>query len=220
MSEKRDQQIGDYDKIAEGEELSTDEILLEQQHNLYDFSFEAIDLDTKFRSMNTNDLDGFHNETNLFRSQQPQKFHPSVTPAATSGKGAPIFHDLSVGNLSKATSSQEATVAKLETIQIPPKPFYVNSLQFLCQLQLNDLFLRLESKLNSILEISYVFQTEKCCVSHLFLPLTCSPDLNVQWEGVYLRGSSRCKFELNLYKETSGGFVLEGNRLSVSSTTR
>jgi hypothetical protein len=171
MSEKR----SDQQKVATGEELSTDDILLEQQNNLYDFSFEAIDLDTKFRSMNTNDLDSYHNEATLFRSsqQQQQQSQKFQSPQAT-GKGV-NFHDLNVETPRGGLSSLEVAIAvanDLENIQIPPKPFFINSLQFLCHLQFKDLFVKLESKLNSILEISFVFHRDRCCVSPLPLSLS------------------------------------------------
>jgi hypothetical protein len=190
------------------------------QSSLTDFSFEAIDFDTKFRSMQTldstmNPFDGASLMSKNYEAQSIPSFYGSKETATAT---EPI---------SFGTQKQNESNFILETIpaNVPEKPFYVGPSQFFCTLSLVDLLTTLRMKLNSILEISYLFHQETCHVSSQFLSslslslltlLTVSLSLSVsQWEGVYLRGSSRCKFELYLWKDSSS-YILEGNRLSVS----
>jgi hypothetical protein len=86
-------------------------------------------------------------------------------------------------------------------ITVPVEPFYIApATHFLTSLNIGDIKARVETELKGMLGVSYEFFADKS-----------------RWEGVYLVGSSRCKFEFNVYKRSSGGFVVEGNRLNGDS---
>lgn len=88
-----------------------------------------------------------------------------------------------------------------QTLSAPNEPFYTSpSTNFWCDLVPGQIKENVEVMFNSMTGVSYEFFPEKC-----------------RWEGVYLVSSMRCKFEINIYRRSSGGHVVEGNRLSGDS---
>jgi hypothetical protein len=140
---------------------SIDDIIAE--NSLTDFSFEAIDFDTKFRSMQAldstlNPFDGASLMTSNFDGQSIPSFQGSNKP-----------------EVSVTTAKRNEPILTFETIplNVPEKPFYIGPSQFLCTLSLIELLTTLQMKLNSIFEISYIFHQESCHVRSPLL-LRCS----------------------------------------------
>lgn len=136
---------------------SVEDILFEQQHNLHDFSFEAVDFDTKFRSMNTLDNYSMSNATLSTGLSEPiyTKFQTSLPSSSNKQSIVEVI----------PSNSNE-----YETLDVPNKPAILGVSQFLCTLSLIDLINKLQQKLNSIIEISYVFHADTCRVSSFSLP--------------------------------------------------
>jgi hypothetical protein len=83
-------------------------------------------------------------------------------------------------------------------IVVPDEPFYVApSTHFVLSKDLADVQAAVEEELIKQDGASFEFFASKC-----------------RWEGVYLVGSARCKFEISVYKRKEGVYVIEGNRLS------
>jgi hypothetical protein len=93
-------------------------------------------------------------------------------------------------------------VTSNDTISVPVEPFYVApSTNFVIdKIDINVFKAQVEMELDKRTGVSYSFFPAKC-----------------RWEGVYLAGSMRCKFEINVYRRPCGGLIVEGNRLSGES---
>jgi hypothetical protein len=178
------------------------------------FTFSSSDqlneLDTKYRSISAvpplNSLD-----FNLATQQGPPEMGKIVTetrfPASSKGLMTSATQ-LSGRDQPKAT----VTAPKIEVttsqggkssrpIFVPSEPFYVApSTHFLTKLDVGDMKARVEEELKNQPGLSFEFFPSKC-----------------RWEGVYLDGAARCKFEINVYKRSGGELVVEGNRLSGDS---
>lgn len=87
-------------------------------------------------------------------------------------------------------------------VSAPPKPAYVTPSSFLTLLMLSEIVSIIQERLNKVFEVSYEFVPNPC-----------------QWTCFFLRGSTRCKFELNVYKASATEFLIEGNRLSGDSAS-
>lgn len=133
---------------------SVEDILFEQQHNLHDFSFEAVDFDTKFRSMNTLENNYSMNSVGIAE--------PMYTKYQTSiASNKPIV---------AVTPSVQTN--SYESLNVPNKPSYLGVSQFLCTLTLMDLINKLQKKLDSIMEVSYGFHQDACRVSLITLDIS------------------------------------------------
>ena len=120
---------------------------------------------------------------------------PGPTVFNTVNTAAPKIEVKSVPS-TKATKTRSS-----RPVNAPAEPFYVApSTHFLTNQNVGDIKARVELELDGMDGVSYEYFNEKC-----------------RWEGVYLVSSSRCKFEINVYKRSSGGHVIEGNRLSGDS---
>ena len=164
-------------------------------HNTKHQTFQEYDLDTKFRCMSaaqaTNPF-GFDLATR--NPPPPPQFSKSML---TSDYNPKVEVTLNVPSSSKCLVSTKPP----GPICAPAEPFYVApSTHFLTKQNAGDIKARVEVGLDGLIGVSYEFFTDKC-----------------RWEGVYLVGSSRCKFEFNVYKRSCGGHIIEGNRLSGDS---
>eukprot|EP00602_Paraphysomonas_sp_CaronLab_P008291 CAMPEP_0185021230 /NCGR_PEP_ID=MMETSP1103-20130426/3906_1 /TAXON_ID=36769 /ORGANISM="Paraphysomonas bandaiensis, Strain Caron Lab Isolate" /LENGTH=381 /DNA_ID=CAMNT_0027552629 /DNA_START=136 /DNA_END=1278 /DNA_ORIENTATION=+ len=159
-----------------------------------DFSFEAVDFDTKYRSIQAIDPSSLACMAPMFSRHEPTAAVAGPPQLRKSSNTVPsddqflTKHSVGVPTIIQGHSND---------VSVPEKPFYIGPSQFLCALCLTELVTSVEIQLNRLFEVSYKFHKDQC-----------------RWEAIYLRGSSRCKFEINVYKENEGGFVVEGNRLS------
>eukprot|EP00341_Mesodinium_pulex_P009706 CAMPEP_0116994760 /NCGR_PEP_ID=MMETSP0467-20121206/68335_1 /TAXON_ID=283647 /ORGANISM="Mesodinium pulex, Strain SPMC105" /LENGTH=403 /DNA_ID=CAMNT_0004692915 /DNA_START=57 /DNA_END=1268 /DNA_ORIENTATION=- len=153
-----------------------------------DVSYHSVDLDMRFRSIQT------VNPASLSEFA-PQHYEPNMTagPPTLSRKMGPTVDMVtdSKNLIDIVLSSTEATV--------PEKPFYIGPSHFECSMSISEIKKHVEEQLNQMFEVSYKFYESES-----------------RWEGVYMRGSSRCKFEVNVYSD-GASFVVEGNRLSGDS---
>lgn len=164
--------------------------------NVEEYAFQELDLDAKYRSIQTVNP----NVYNAFSS-------PSLLPPSVFSLTPPQF---SKAPVSMPTSSNDNYFLKgnkpspillvqpaTKPIYVPEIPIFVAVTQFACFHSIETVITMIESELNNILEVSYEFSHQKC-----------------RWEGVYLCGPTRCKFEFNVYKTSNGSYLIEGNRLS------
>jgi hypothetical protein len=176
-------------------------------------NFEAMDLDTKYRSISslpstnpvefnlmTRSLPPAGKEASLSLSDQTQ-----VTATQSSGRDQPkatmTAPKIEVTPSTSVSRSTSGGGKSSRPIAVPPEPFYVApSTHFLTKQNVGDMKARVEVELKNQPGLSFEFFPAKC-----------------RWEGVYLDGAARCKFEINVYKRSSGGLVVEGNRLSGDS---
>ena len=95
-------------------------------------------------------------------------------------------------------SSPNPKTKSSRPIFAPCEPFYIApSTHFVTSEDIDKITSLVESELSKQESVSYGFFHSKC-----------------RWEGVYLSGSVRCKFEISVYKRAEGVYVVEGNRLS------
>lgn len=155
--------------------------------NVEEYAFQELDLDAKYRSIQ------------------------AVNPNSFSAYSAPSLNSMAPPSLSKTSlSSLHANTNQLLTkapipivvkttttpVVVPEQPFYVAVTQFTTIHDIDMVVSMIDSCLSSVSEVSCQFYHDKC-----------------RWECVFLCGSSRCKFEFNVYKNGEGSFIIEGNRL-------
>ena len=160
-------------------------------NDLNDFSFEAVDFDTKFRSMHT------LNESYPYYSPSSNQFNVYSSSSIPSDEyynqnlmSSPSSYEktsLNQPNKEKLTytiqenlsiqQSQSQTIPShsrynisidSSNITVPDKPFYIGPSQFVCSFLLSDLILKVHQKLDTIFEVSYDFIQSSCRVSSLF----------------------------------------------------
>jgi hypothetical protein len=103
-------------------------------------------------------------------------------------------------SIPKVPSSQQ-TSASQDQIVVPKEPFYVAPLlHFVTEGSIDDIKMNIDKELSTRRGISFEFFPGKC-----------------RWVAVFLVGSVRSKFEICVYKRSSGGFIVEGNRFSGES---
>lgn len=133
-------------------------------------------------------------EHNCFTSVTPPAPPATTTMNIMTAISPPVKVTTKVNDKSSKSRSKRP-------YSVPNEPFYTSpSTNFWTDLNPGDIKARVEVMFNDMPGVSYEFFYEKC-----------------RWEGVYLVSSMRCKFELNVYKRSSGGNVVEGNRLSGDS---
>lgn len=163
--------------------------------------FKEFELDSHYRSVGTEGRSvpvEFNVVNQSIHSKQStgHSVGPGPTVFTTANKTAPKV-ELEVVSSSFKSAKTNSKSKSSRPITAPAEPFYVApSTHFLTNQNVGDIKARVELELDGMDGVSYEFFFEKC-----------------RWEGVYLVSSSRCKFEINVYKRTSGGFVVEGNRL-------
>lgn len=164
--------------------------------------FDELDLEPKFRcvsaaqnpnlfgfDMSSRNLPNF--SENTFLQTHNKKIDVAKVPNEATPRIAVTPEVSNKGSITKPT----------RPITVPVEPFYIApSTHFLTSLNVGDIKARVETELKGMSGVSYEFFAEKS-----------------RWEGVYLVGSARCKFEINVYRRLSGGYVVEGNRLNGDS---
>jgi hypothetical protein len=149
--------------------------------------FEQFDFDPKFRSIQAADPQ----TVSSFGPPIFSKYEP-IQSSSSSLRAAPL-QDL-------ATSTKFQIQIESPNITVPEKPFYMGPTHFLTTLCLTELVSRIDQQLGLFFEASFNFFPDHC-----------------RWEIVSLRGSSRSKFEICVFRENSESYVVEGNRLSGDS---
>jgi len=170
-------------------------------------AFELGDFDQVFRGMQANESHVF----SVFNgSHHTSRYDPS--PSSSSALQGPpqlikeerksTFPFIEFTSLKADHIIVESSSAAAASIVVPEKPFFIGPAQFITTLCIIDLVSRISQKLDEYFEVSYHFFPDQC-----------------RWEIVFLRGSSRSKFEINVYRENSSSFLVEGNRLSGDSSS-
>jgi len=164
-------------------------------------AFDQVDFDPKFRSIQAADSHAFSSfGPPLFSKYEPQSQSQFVQGPPQLKKDS---FQVPLVEISPSTkTSYQIAIEPSTFIVVPEKPFFLGPAQFITTLCLVDLVSRINQKLDEYFEVSYNFFPDQC-----------------RWEIVYLRGSSRSKFEVNVYKENSSSFLVEGNRLSGDSSS-
>lgn len=176
--------------------------------------FQAMDLETKYRSISclpptnplefnlmTRSLPPAGKEPSLSVFRQDQASAETLSTGRDQSKATVTAPKIEVTPSSGSRSSSSGSGKSSRPIGVPPEPFYVApSTHFVTMVNVGDVKARVEVELNSQAGVSYEFFPSKC-----------------RWEGVFLDGSTRCKFEINVYKRSRGGFIVEGNRVSGDS---
>jgi hypothetical protein len=153
--------------------------------NVEEYAFQELDLDAKYRSIQT---------------VNPSQLHSLSPPALNSLPIAPP--QLSKGPVSSQTNQKQMlskaplSIVVNKPIVVPDKPFFVAVTHFCTSRDIDVVVSMVEHELSSSLETSFDFYHERC-----------------RWECVYLSGASRSKFEFNTYKNGDGTYIIEGNRL-------
>jgi len=161
--------------------------------------FEELSLEAKYRSISVashpSSVNFFpHDNSPQFKSQT-EGIRAASYSMKVSPKIKPIIMTTSKLETETSNSSNRGQ------LNAPPQPFYVSpSTHFVTNLNIGDTKAQVEVGLSGVPGVAFEFFSAKC-----------------RWEGVYLVGSSRCKFEFNLYKRSSGGLIVAGNRLSGDS---
>lgn len=155
--------------------------------NVEEYAFQELDLDSKYRSIQA--VDPILQQS-VFSMAPPQLFSKAPPMAASS--------NLSTLNTAHQllTKAPQVVVTTKPPVSVPDEPLYVAVTQFVSDYDIETIISMIEHELNNILEVSYEFYHQKC-----------------RWEGVYLCGPSRCKFEFNIYKNDSGSYIIEANRI-------
>jgi len=167
---------------------------------------QEYDLEAKFRSV-TSESHKILSHVSLASREVPLSKMPSAS-ASVAGAPQPLREGPKINFSKKDPISKKEATPKIEIIAsssrplvVPPEPFHVSPLtHFVTKFNVGDTKARVEAGLSGVLGVAFEFFSAKC-----------------RWEGVYLVGSSRCKFEFNLYKRLSGGLIVAGNRLSGDS---
>lgn len=186
------------------------------------------DIDTKYRSISV-----AHPSQTLFRA------HGSATDA--SKRGLVDRNDLFKSHAKKHTSQtfevipstrQEASLLSdiSSHYKAPPQPFLLMPSHIEINAPLDDIMYTIKNVLTEFPEISFECIGDECMVRpsqlspHYYFLHILKPAFSIfpfhisfpcQWNAVYLRGSTHCKIQISVY--TNGaGFIVEGNRLSVS----
>lgn len=112
-----------------------------------------------------------------------------------------VFAKPEVVKATSRTLKESSPKAKSSHPRVPSEPIYVSpTTSFITGQGIDDIKAIIDNELRGQDKISSEFFDTKC-----------------RWEGVYLDGSIRCKFEVNIYCQQSGDFVVECNRLSGDS---
>ena len=151
--------------------------------NYEEYAFQELDLDAQYRSIQAINPNSY--------SQISAPNLNSIAPPTLSRGGSKSNRSQ---NLSKAPVS--VVIESHRTIVVPDLPFDIGITHFETKCHIDTVVTFIDHELKSILEVSYEFYHEKC-----------------RWECVYLCGASRCKFEFNVFKNGSGSYIVEGNRL-------
>lgn len=163
----------------------------------YDIAFEELDLDAKYRSISTMSHANVQ-DFNLATRSAPLPKSSVFSVDSIKSKDVPKT-SVPVPQIEVVPSNTSGTSSR--PLTVPPEPFYISpSTHFLTKLNVGDVKARVEVELSSRSGVSFEFFSAKC-----------------RWEVVYLVGSSRCKLEINVFKRPSGGFLVEGNRISGDS---
>lgn len=190
-------------------EFTSTDVHNEDLISLNDIAFEEMEFESKYRSIAA--VPSIQvSDYNLATREVPSTKALSVAQITLAPKqdepkkivALPSIEVLQSSSPSLSTTDKSTT--RPSVLSVPAEPFYVApSTHFVVPAGLNagDVKDRVEAQLGSIpAGVSYEFFPSKC-----------------RWEGVYLVGSVRCKFEINVYKRNSGALVVEGNRLSGDS---
>jgi hypothetical protein len=129
--------------------------------------------------------------------------HRSLLAVPPPSSGEHIFiTNISSNDLGKEKNSFHTNQT---TIAVPPRPRLLAPTVFFCGSAFMEIFLSIEYFLDVICGATFHFNKERSYVSDR---LTCSPLSSVcsslsplQWEGNLYRGSSNCKFIINIYQE-------------------
>lgn len=154
--------------------------------NVEEYAFQELDLDAKYRSIQT---------VNPSQSLYSAPALNSMAPPQLS-KGSSSSQVNKNQLMSKAPLSVVTTKSSSKPVLVPEKPLQLAVTHFSSFHNINTVISMIEYELSKILEVSFEFYHEKC-----------------RWECVYLCGATRCKFEFNVYKNGDGSYLIEGNRL-------
>jgi hypothetical protein len=167
-------------------------------------TFDQFDFDPKFRSMQayeTHSVSGNQVSKYDYSSSSLQSYGSTVQgpPQLTKEERKSTFPFI---EFPPTKAHQILVESSSANIVVPEKPFFLGPTQFITTLCLVDLVSKISQKLDEYFEVSYHFFPDQC-----------------RWEIVILRGSSRSKFEINVFRENSSSFLVEGNRLSGDSSS-
>lgn len=130
------------------------------------------------------------------REEKKLVISPPIPPTASSTTPVSTAFNTSVDVTTKESSKVDK-VRSRQPLSVPNEPFHISkSTSFSTQHTASDILAMIQARLEQLEGVSYEFFIEK-----------------FRWEGVYLVCSMRCKFEINVYRRASGGYVIEGNRL-------
>jgi hypothetical protein len=130
------------------------------------------------------------------REEKKLVISPPIPPTASSTTPVSTAFNTSVDVTTKESSKVDK-VRSRQPLSVPNEPIHISkSTSFSTQHTPSDILAMIQAKLEQLEGVSYEFFIEK-----------------FRWEGVYLVCSMRCKFEINVYRRASGGYVIEGNRL-------
>lgn len=156
--------------------------------NVEEYAFQELDLDARYRSI---------------QAVNPHYYSEYSVPSLNSMAPPSLSKGSShVDNFGLSSKAPLPVVVKPSTrpVVVPEQPFHVAVTHFTTSLDIDSVICCIEQELKSILEVSYEFSYDKC-----------------KWDCVYLCGSTRCKFELSVFKNGLGSYLIEGNRLSGDS---
>jgi hypothetical protein len=127
-----------------------------------DYAFEAVDFDTKFRSMQT--VENSQNFLSLQTSTgiRSSKYQSNEPLESMGSSIEPYFE------IKQSIKPSIEVIIEPSSINVPEKPFYLGPSHIQLSLSLTTLFTRVQEKLNSILEVAYMFHEKSCRVSLSF----------------------------------------------------
>uniref|UniRef100_A0A7S0T0K1 Uncharacterized protein n=1 Tax=Chromulina nebulosa TaxID=96789 RepID=A0A7S0T0K1_9STRA len=90
-----------------------------------------------------------------------------------------------------------------DDVKLPERPEYLMNTNFICYLQLSDIKYKITKYLDESNEIEYSYDQSKAL-----------------WNGFLVRGSTHCKFEIQIYSNSSSSsYIIEANRLKGDSSS-
>jgi len=159
--------------------------------SMEDISFQdPTDFMPKYRSLMT---DCNSDEVNMSMSYSYDKItSPPKLSKRTEKCNIEVL--MPVGNKNDALSMKSDI-----DFNVPGKPIQLMRTHFMCFLNVVNIVSKVERCLNKFIEASYQFIKPNC-----------------MWEGIFVRGSSQCKFQISIFREdnSSSSYIIEGNRLS------
>lgn len=202
--------------------MDSDLQIMQNDEFLNDFEFSEGDVNSYSVSYSLQQYEGWHHndlsKVSLDDISFSHEFMPVYRSLAIDSSiqselctSASYSYDkvLAPPKLSKEKSNTSATVLvdlfprKVEVdsskIYVPSRPMCLMKTHFLCYLSILDIISRVEKCLSKLTEVSFQFNKADCL-----------------FEGICCRGSSQCKFNISLFKDSDSekSYIIEGNRLS------